>query len=226
MCVCVCVCVCLPSHPRIFITIPQPVLALRCLEVLLCVSVSGSSPLSHQLQPSYNGAVSLYIDLLLSTIGPSCHSLPKPYPVPTLGELGRREMVELRCSQMLADLATVRIQLACGHCDDARRVLLSILSEPVLEQASTLTYLCVAKAKLLTSEILQQRTFDLRSCDDFFHHVLNDSDGSGDDRRDYTFRLTPLELAMDAVKIFQKLANHRSVKVAQDSTTGKSTRNL
>jgi hypothetical protein len=122
---------------------------------------------------------------------------------------------------MMADLASAQAQLASGCRDDSRRTLLSMLSEPVLEQASTLTFMFVAKAKLLVSEILQQKTFDLRSSDAFLHYVINNSDQSGndDDERDGAlFRLTPLELAVDAVKIYQKLANHRSVKIEKESS--------
>ena len=130
--------------------------------------------------------------------------------------------MEIQCSQMMADLASAQTQLASGLCDDTRRNLLSMLSEPVLEQASTLTFMFVAKAKLLASEILQQRTFDLRSSNAFLHYVINGSDQSGsDDVRDGAlFRLTPLELAVDAVKIYQKLANHRSIKIEKETSDG------
>ena len=128
--------------------------------------------------------------------------------------------MEIQCSQMMADLASAQMQLASGHCDDTRKSLLSMLSEPVLEQASTLTFMFVAKAKLLASEILQQRTFDLRSSDSFLHYVINSSDqsGGGDESDGALFRLTPLELAVDAVKIYQKLANHRSVKIEKENS--------
>ena len=119
---------------------------------------------------------------------------------------------------MMADLASAQMQLACGGHANTGRTLLSMLSEPVLEQASTLTFMFVAKAKLLASEILQQRTFDLRSSNSFLRYIINNSDQSGnDDEKDGVFQLTPLELAVDAVKIYQKLASHRSVKIEQKS---------
>ena len=194
----------------------QPVLALRCLDVLLTICTCHAPQLTHQLSPSYNNAVSLYNDLVLSMLGPRPHPLPKPHPFPSSTDLGRRELVEIRCSQMMADLALAQMQLACGGHEDTRRTLLSMLSEPVLEQASTLTFMFVAKAKLLASEILQQRTFDLRSSDALLHYIVNNSDQSGNDDG-VLFQLTPLELAVDAVKIYQKLANHRSVKIEQES---------
>ena len=128
--------------------------------------------------------------------------------------------MEIQCSQMMAELASAQTQLASGRRDDTRRNLLSMLSEPVLEQASTLTFMFVAKAKLLASEILQKRTFDLRSSDAFLHYVINGSNQSGgDDVRDGAlFQLTPLELAVDAVKIYQKLANHRSIKIEKETS--------
>lgn len=129
-------------------------------------------------------------------------------------------MVEIQCSQMMADLASAQMQLACGGSDDTRRTLLSMLSEPVLEQGSTLTFMFVAKAKLLTSEILQQRTFDLQSTDAFLHYITNNQSGDDDERS--LFQLTPLELAVDAVKIYQKLASHRSVKIDQESSESES----
>ena len=120
---------------------------------------------------------------------------------------------------MMANLASAQMQPACGGHDDTRRTLLSMLSEPVLEQASTLTFMFVAKAKLLASEILQQKNFDLQSSDSFLHYIINNSDQSGaDNEGDHVlFQLTPLELAVDAVKIYQKLANHRSVKIEQEN---------
>ena len=127
-------------------------------------------------------------------------------------------MVELHCTKMMADLASARVQIAQGVCQDSQALLLSMLSDPVLEQASTLTFVIVAKAKLLASEILQQRTFDLKSSDAFLHYI-NNSDQSSE--RDDTFRLTPLELAVDAVKIFQKLANHRNVKITPENGSSK-----
>ena len=126
-------------------------------------------------------------------------------------------MVELHCTKMMADLASARVQIAQGVCD-SQALLLSMLSDPVLEQASTLTFVIVAKAKLLASEILKERTFDLKSLDAFLHYI-NNSDQSGE--RDDTFRLTPLELAVDAVKIFQKLANHRNVKITPENGSSK-----
>ena len=202
----------------------QPVLALRCLDVLLTICTCYAPQLTHQLLPSYNNAVSLYNDLVLSVLGPCPHPFPKPHPLPSSSDLGRRELVEIQCSQMMADLASAQMQLACGgHADTTRRTLLSVLSEPVLEQASTLTFMLVAKAKLLASEILQQRTFDLQSSNSFLHYIINNSDQSGnDDERDVVFRLTPLELAVDAVKIYQKLASHRSVKIEQESVDSES----
>ena len=119
---------------------------------------------------------------------------------------------------MMAELASARMHLACGGYDDTRKILLGMLSEPMLEQASTLTFMFVAKAKLLASEILQQRTFDLQSSETFLHYVIDNSDHLSDDK----FQLTPLELAVDAVKIFQKLANHRSVKIEQENNTSES----
>ena len=126
----------------------------------------------------------------------------------------------------MADLATAQTQLAYGRHADTRGTLLSMLSKPVLDQASTLTFMFVAKAKLLASEILQQRTFDLQSSDSFLHYVINNSDQSGnDDERDGVFQLTTLELAVDAVKIYQKLASHRRVKIKQESNDSESNKN-
>ena len=208
------------SHAIYFAYIhTQPVLALRCLDVLLTICTCHAPQLTHHLLPSYNNAVSLYNDLVLSVLGPHPHLLPKPHPFPSSADLGRKELVEIQCSQMMADLASAQMQLASGCRDDTRKSLLSMLSEPVLEQASTLTFMFIAKAKLLASEILQQRTFDLRSSDTFLHYVINGSDQSGGDNESdgALFRLTPLELAVDAVKIYQKLANHRSVKMEKEN---------
>ena len=191
-------------------------LALRCLGVLLSVGMLQSSNITSNLLPSYNTAVCLYNDVLLSTLGPHSRSFPKPHPLASLGELGRKEALEIRCSKMMADLSLAQLQLGCGQLDDTRALLLSMLSDPVLEQVSTLTFMFVAKAKLLASELLQQKTFDLKSSDIFLHYICN-SDPL--DECDQTFRLTPLELAVDAVKIFQKLANHRSVKIESDDSS-------
>ena len=213
--------ICLSHTILIFAYIhTQPVLALRCLDVLLTICTCHAPQLTHQLLPSYNNAVSLYNNLVLSVLGPHPHLLPKPHPLPSSADLGRKELVEIQCSQMMADLASAQMQLASGCRDNTRKSLLSMLSEPVLEQASTLTFIFVAKAKLLASEILQRRTFDLRSSDTFLHYVINGSDQSGGDNESdgALFRLTPLELAVDAVKIYQKLANHRSVKIEKENS--------
>ena len=187
--------------------------------MLLSVGLSGPTELTNQLLPSYNNAVSLYNDLIISTLGPHPSLVHKPHPLPTSCDLGRRELVELQCSKMMADLSSAQAQLALGCSDESRDSLLGMLSEPVLEQASTLTFMFAAKAKLLASEVLQQRTFDLKSADDFLHHVRNSNEHSYG--RDYIFRLTPLELAVDAVKIFQRLASHRSVTVVTGNNDGK-----
>lgn len=196
----------------------QPVLALRCLGVLLDVGISQSSDNIPQLLPSYNTAVSLYNDLLLSTLGPRPKSFPKPHPLAAFADLGKKEELEILCSKLMADLSVARLQLACGQLDDTRALLLGMLSNPMLEQASTLTFMFVAKAKLLASELLQQRTFDLKCSDTFLRYICN-SDLLDKDDCDHTFRLTPLELAVDAVKIFQKLASHRCVKVESDDSS-------
>lgn len=125
-------------------------------------------------------------------------------------------MIEIHCSKMMADLSSARLQLARGCLDDTRMLLLGMFNDPVMEQASTLTFMFVAKAKLLASEILQQGTFDLLSTDSFMHYIT-DAGLSDKDKQDDTFRLTPLELAVDAVKIFQKLASHRCVKIVSDN---------
>ena len=122
---------------------------------------------------------------------------------------------------MMANLSAARVQLAQGDQDGAREVLLSMLSEPVLEQASTLTFMFVAKAKLLASEILQQKTFDLKSNEAFLDYISNNSDQTEDNEHGHVFRLTPLELVVDAVKIFQRLASHRSVKVTSNTSSSK-----
>ena len=179
--------------------------------------MSLSSDITPHLLPSYNAAVSLYNDLLLSTLGSHPKSFPKPHPLAALGNLGRKEALEIRCSKLMADLSVARLQLTCGQLDDARALLLGMLSNPILEQASTLTFTFVAKAKLLASELLQQRTFDLKCSDTFLRYICN-SDPLDMDDCDHTFRLTPLELAVDAVKIFQKLATHRSVKIESDGS--------
>ena len=205
----------------------QPVLALKCLDVLLNICTSHAPQITHQLIPSYNNALALYNDHVLSILGPRPHSLPKPLPLVAPGDLGRRELVEIECSQLMAGLASSRMQLAAlgrGGCDDVTSTLLSMLSEPVLKQSSILTTMFVAKAKLLASEILQQKTFDLPSGDAFLHYVINNSQQSDDrGKQDHTFfRLTPLELTADAVKVFQKLADHPSVRIQQDKTASKS----
>ena len=187
--------------------------------MLLSVGLSGPTELTNQLLPSYNNAVSLYNDLLISTLGPHPSLFHKPHPLPKSCDLGRRELVELQCSKMMADLSSAQAQLAMGYSDESRDALLGMLSEPVLEQASTLTFVFAAKAKLLASEILLRRTFDLKSGDDFLHYVRHSDERSYG--QDYIFRLTPLELAVDAVKIFQRLASHRSVTMVTENSDGK-----
>ena len=179
--------------------------------------MSQSSDITPHLLPSYNTAVSLYNDLLLSTVGPHPKSLLKPHPLAALGDLGRKEALEVRCSKLMADLSVARLRLACGQLDDTRALLLGMLSNPMLEQASTLTFMFVAKAKLLASELLQQRTFDLKPSDIFLRYICSSNPLDKDDC-EHTFRFTPLELAVDAVKIFQKLASHRSVKIEPDDS--------
>ena len=127
-------------------------------------------------------------------------------------------MIEMQCSNMIAELSSAHVLLAGGCPHKSRDALLGMLSEPVLEQASTLTFMFVAKAKLLASELLQQRTFDLQSGSDFLRYVRDaEEQESGEE---CMFRLSPLELSVDAVKIFQKLASHRSVTVVAERGSG------
>ena len=94
-------------------------------------------------------------------------------------------------------------------------LLVDVLSDPFHEKSSTMSFFVVAKAKLLASEYLQQCDFEIMPSSDFLHYLCIESDTTPVDCED-SFRLSPLEVVMDSVKIFRQLAEHRHVRSTRE----------
>lgn len=77
-----------------------------------------------------------------------------------------------------------------------------MLDHPSLSGKSTHSLLVCAKAKLLASEYLLHRTFDLKPCKSLLAHQPASCDQSD------SFHFSAVELAVDAVKLLWRLPWH------------------
>lgn len=71
-----------------------------------------------------------------------------------------------------------------------------------------LTFDLIAKTKLLAADILQQRTSEVETTPKFLQNILGTSLYPV---KEGNFSLTPLELIIDACRLFAKLADHKKV---------------
>ena len=92
--------------------------------------------------------------------------------------------------------------------EDCRQLLVSIFQHPLLQRRSTLGHSLTARAKLLTARYLHYRKFDLKPSKEFLHYLLNEPCEGFEQR---SFKVTALELAVEAVKVFRNLAEHHGV---------------
>ena len=83
-----------------------------------------------------------------------------------------------------------------------------MLKDFALEEPCSMTFDLVAKAKLLVADLLQQRMFDMTTARTFLHGL---ADTSSSHNEGGGFSLTPLELVIDACRLFTKLADHKKV---------------
>lgn len=81
-----------------------------------------------------------------------------------------------------------------------------MLDHPSLSSKTPHSLLVCAKAKLLASDYLLHRTFDLKPSESLLAHCPTSCDQSD------SFYLTALELAVDAVKLLWRLSDHRHVR--------------
>ena len=85
---------------------------------------------------------------------------------------------------------------------------MSVIQHPLLHRRSTLSHSLTARAKLLTARYLQHQKFELKPSQDFLHYLLSEPCEGFDGK---PFTLTPLELATDALKVYQNLADHHNI---------------
>lgn len=86
------------------------------------------------------------------------------------------------------------------------------MDHPSLRAKSTHSLLVCAKAKLLVSEYMLHRTFDLKPYTSLLAHQ------PASDQSD-CFHLSAVELAVDAVKLLWRLSDHRHVQSSADEVS-------
>ena len=89
--------------------------------------------------------------------------------------------------------------------DECKDTLHKVMDHPSLSRHNACTLFICAKAKLLACEALLQKTAELKPP----RSVLEDGCGTDDH---HTFSLSPVELAVDSVKLLRDLAEHKNVR--------------
>lgn len=95
--------------------------------------------------------------------------------------------------------------------EDCRKELLQVLEHPVLVERSSpdALFIC-AKAKLITCHYLLRNTSDPKSPSAFLQEL---SEGRPPAKQNMdTFHLEPAELAVDAIKLLWRLADHKNMQ--------------
>ena len=90
--------------------------------------------------------------------------------------------------------------------DSSRSLLLSVLTDSCLKEMGSLPFDLVARAKLLAADLIQQEGFNVKSTSD----LLGSMSRGADERA--VFKLTPIELVIDASRLMIKLADHKGVR--------------
>ena len=79
-----------------------------------------------------------------------------------------------------------------------------MLKDNCLKETCSLTFDLAAKANLLVADFIQQEVFDVKCTSDFLKRFGQANERGG-------FRLTPIELVIDACRILTRLADRKKV---------------
>lgn len=95
--------------------------------------------------------------------------------------------------------------------ESSRSLLLSVLTDSCLKETGSLPFDLVARAKLLAADLIQQEGFVVKSTSELLSSMSSGADERG------LFKLTPIELVIDASRLMIKLADHKKVLEEADT---------
>jgi len=190
----------------------QAELALKAVTVLLNLCNASQSPDTAKWEAR---ALALFVQLLVQEGGVApalvvlegCVSPAREDQSDGAGlhsalALAQYHLSQGKVSTLYSDGVLCTVILCC-QLSDCESTLLYVLDQPFLSDKSLEASLLCAKAKLLASEYLLCRNFDLKS-----PALLLSAQCS--EQAD-VFRLTAVELAMDAVKLLWRLSDRKHV---------------